>query len=104
MFYDHSRGSPQRRASDRRLSLPRGVKVLLALLPLAAALAVVARAAANVETRTHADSVYVSKATYALQRQQDSSSNATERNEARHILFGLDSSDRCRRGQKDYCR
>lgn len=40
----------------------------------------------------------------ALQHQRDSSSSSNELHDIRAVVFGLDSSDRCRRGYHGYCR
>lgn len=54
------------------LPFPRWVKILLALVPLSGLVAGAARAtvktAANLETRSHADSVYLRKDTFAIKQ------------------------------------
>jgi hypothetical protein len=58
----------------------------------------------NLETKAHADSTFVRRDSLALQHLRDSTTAAAERAIDRAILFGLDSSDRCKRGQRDRCR
>lgn len=48
--------------------VPRWLLMLGALVPLAGILAAAARAAGNVETRTHADSTFVRKDSLAIQQ------------------------------------
>ena len=64
-----------------------------------------------VGAKAAADSTYVRRDTFALhnatERQshiRDSLLSAADRREVRALLFGLDSSDRCRRGQTNYCQ
>jgi len=81
---------------------------LIALVPLAAFMTDVGRSihatTSSVETKAHAESTYLSKSEYALQRQRDSGSIYSEVHDMRSVVFGLDSSDRCRRGYRNYCR
>lgn len=92
------------RGPRARSGVPRWLKYLLALIPLSAAGAAVARTINGVETKAHAESTYVTHAEYALQHQRDSSSTASTLHDMSAVLFGLDSSDHCRRGYRAYCR
>ena len=86
--------------------LPRPLLIAGALIPIVAALAGAAR-----WVKTSADNTYVRRDTFAafqageaLTRQADSLNAAEQTRDVMRLLMGLDSSDRCRRGQSGFCR
>jgi hypothetical protein len=86
--------------------LLRLLSIVGAVLGIVAALSGAARV-----VKTTADATYVRRDTFALyqqgvanQRRNDSLNASGALREVFHIVSGLDSSDRCRRGQSGYCR
>lgn len=76
---------------------------------LGAALAVMGwaaqRSATALDARyVHVDAFAAAQAGFAKQRAVDSTALASDMRDVRRMLSGLDSSDRCRRGQRDFCR
>lgn len=95
----------------RTAPFPRPLRWLLALIPLGAAFGASLRALNNVETRTHAESMFVRRDSFAIHQAAEATLHADEIRRADsafremlHIVSGLDSSDHCRRGFRNYCR
>lgn len=89
--------TPRSHAAEK--PIPRFLLLLGALIPITAAVAGGARV-----VKTTADETYVRRDSFSLMRRTDSLTALSDRREVFRLLSGLDSSDRCRRGQPGFCR